>query len=249
MQHFNGLESMIKKRDFYHQNIKYSFGWNFKNHNEKLSQINPNWEEVKKLQSFLKKVYQGAIPNDLFNRKDVQRISQFKIRGLKNAFLRSFGKKLIRSGRILVSESSSKLTDLAKNVHITFNNNQLSKSPGHNPILKNILIKDKDSIAIEIPIWINQSKLSITGHIDLIQIQDNTIKVIDYKPEGNFLFSIPQVAMYGFLIKKNLNIKDLKCISFNKNENWEYDPEILITEIKNYLISQKIPRIWENFLI
>ena len=95
-----------------------------------------------------------------------------------------------------------------------------------------ILIKDKDSIAIEVPIWSVSKDNHLTGHIDLIQIEDNIIKIIDYKPEGNFLFSLPQVATYGLLIKELIHVEKINCISFNKNFAWEYNPEILLTELK-----------------
>ncbi|MFX1445922.1 MAG: hypothetical protein ACFFHV_21100, partial [Promethearchaeota archaeon] len=132
---------MLKYRDFYHQNIKYGFNWNLKNHKEKLHQFNSTQEEIKKLGTYLKKVYQGSIPNDLFNRRDIPRISQFKIRGLNNVFLRSFSKKLIRSGKIIRFGSNNKLPNYAQRVYNAYNKNQFNKRPGHVPILKNILIK------------------------------------------------------------------------------------------------------------
>ena len=243
----NNQKPMLKHRDFFHQNIKYSFNWNLTNHKVKLSQLQSNREEFKKLGTFLKRVYQGSIPNDLFNRRGTPRVSQFKIKGLKNAFLSSFSKQLIRSGTIMKSDSSAKLPKYVEEVFSNFQKEKKPK-PNHGPILKRILIKDKDSIAMEVPIWRIYNNVSITGHIDLIQIEDNMIKVIDYKPDENFLYSIPQVATYGFLIKKVLDINNLKCISFNKGESWEYDPEILMTDIKEYLISHRISRKWENFL-
>ena len=121
--------------------------------------------------------------------------------------------------------------------------------PGHDPILKNILIKDNDAIAIEVPIWSEEENKEITGHIDLIQIENDSVKVIDYKPEGNFLLSLPQVAMYGFLVKSKLKLNKVKCISFNKQGAWEYDPTILKMDIKDYLISHQIDeRPWELFI-
>ncbi|MFX1393088.1 MAG: hypothetical protein ACFFAH_05870, partial [Promethearchaeota archaeon] len=160
---------MLKHRDFYHQSIKYSFNWNLKNHKEKFHQINSTKEEIKKLGTYLKKVYQGSIPNNLFNRRDIPRISQFKIRGLNNVFLRSISKKLIRTGKIIKLGSNNKLPNYARRVYNAFDKNQFNKRPGHGPILKNILIKDKDSIAIEVPIWMTHKNMNITGHIDLIQ--------------------------------------------------------------------------------
>ncbi|MFX1337109.1 MAG: hypothetical protein ACFFDK_00725 [Promethearchaeota archaeon] len=239
---------MIKKRDFVHQNIKYSFNWNLKNHKEKLTQLNSNREEFKRLGNYLKNIYHGSIPNNIFNTKTITRVSQFKVRGLKNGFLRSFSKRLINEGKIQRFDSNSKLPNFAKKVYEIYHLNQINKNPGHETILKNILIKDKDSIAIEVPIWSVNKNKHITGHIDLIQIENDVIKIIDYKPEGNFLFSLPQVATYGLLLKKIIHVENLTCISFNKSAAWEYNPEILLIDIKNLLNSKRIPRIWEDFL-
>ena len=156
---------------------------------------------------------------------------------------------MIRAGKIRKYSSNTKLPNYAQKVYEIYNENRINKKPGHEPILKNILIKDKDSIAIEVPVWKNSNNLYITGHIDLIQIHDNIVKIVDYKPEGNFLFSLPQVATYGLLIKKILDLKNLKCLSFNRKEAWEYDPNILLTDIKPYLISMRVKeRSWEGFL-
>jgi len=240
---------MLKKKLYVHQNIPYAFNWNIVHHKRKLAQTGPNRDEFRILGSYFKKVYQGTIPNDLFNQRGLPRVSQFKIRGLKPAFMVSFSKSLIREGKIEVHDSNSKLPRFVNDVFETFKKSQIGKKPGHEPILKNILIRDENSVAIEIPIWKQINNLFITGHIDLIQIEDDIVKVIDYKPEGNFLLSLPQVATYGLFIKKLFNLHKIKCISFNKKEAWEYVPEILLTDVRNYLISQRInERKWELFL-
>ncbi len=239
----------LKTKLYIHQNIPYSFNWNKQNHKDKYSQITSNREELNKLKMHFKRVYDGIIPNNLFNSRNLPRISQFKIRGIKTSFIRSFSKKLIRSDKIKYHDSNSKLPLHAQKVFEIYRVNRIPGNPGHEPILKNILIKDKNSIAIEVPVWNEAEAQRITGHIDLIQVENNTVKVIDYKPEGNFLFSLPQVAMYGFILKSKLNIKNLKCISFNKEEAWEYDPNILLSDIKDYLVSHRInERPWENYL-
>lgn len=240
---------MLRKKLYIHQNIPYAFNWNKEHHKEKYSQLTADRRELNNLKRHFKKVYEGTIPNDLFNSRYLPRVSQFKIKGIKTAFIRSFSKKLIRSGKIQCSGSDSKLPRFAQKVIETYRIEKKKNIPGHDPILKNILIKDKDSIAIEVPIWYEREDNTITGHIDLLQVQDDLVKVIDYKPEGNFLISLPQVAMYGYILKSRLDLKNIKCISFNKDEAWEYDPSILITDIKEYLISHQINhRPWEKFL-
>lgn len=240
--------NLLEKKLFMHQNIPYSFNWNRFHFKEKLIQNTTIKQELNKLKTHFRRVSKGEIPNNLFNLQNLPRVSQFKIKGLKSAFIRSFSKNLIRSGKIRQFDSNSKLPSYAQKVYNNFKDNKKGE-PGHDPILKNILIKDKNSLAIEIPIWKDKGNKVITGHIDLIQVEGNIIKVIDYKPEGKFLLSLPQVAMYGILLKSELNIKNLRCISFNKEEAWEYEPQILMLDIKNYLISQRInQRPWENLI-
>lgn len=239
----------LKHRHFVHQNIPYSFNWNKIHHKQKYNQILANREELDRLKTHFEKVFEGKIPNRLFNSRDLPRVSQFKIKGIKLAFIRSFSKSLIRSGKIKRLDSSSKLPMYVQRVFKNYKEIGFGGAPGHEPVLKNILIKDKDSVAVEVPIWKKEENKTITGHIDLIQIENDVVKVIDYKPEGRFLLSLPQVGMYGFLFKSRLNIKTVKCISFNKQEVWEYDPNILLSEVKDYLISHRIEeRPWEDFI-
>jgi len=240
---------MLKKKLYIHQNIPYAFNWNKIHHKEKLTQLRVNRDELKKLKEHFERIYQGMIPNNLFNSRNLPRVSQFKIKGLKTAYIRSFSKKLIRSGKIINHDSNSKLPKYVQRVINNYKENRISGIPGHEPILKNILIKDKDSIAIEIPIWNEKTHKVITGHIDLLQIENDIVKVVDYKPEGNFLLSLPQVATYGYLLKSSFNINKMRCISFNRDEAWEYDPEILVSDIKDYLISHRInERPWEKYI-
>jgi hypothetical protein len=41
------------------------------------------------------------------------------------------------------------------------------------------------------------------------------------------------VVIYDILFDKFINLKNIniKCISFNKNDSWEYNPSILFTHI------------------
>ncbi|GAG62360.1 unnamed protein product, partial [marine sediment metagenome] len=198
-------------------------------------------QDIVQLRKYFKKVHDGSIPNDLFNDKRFPRVSQFKLRGIKSSFVKSFSKQLIRSGKITKFDTDSKLSNYARRVYDNYKENHINKKPGHEPILKNILIKDKDSVAIEVPIWKKVKNNSyVTGHIDLIQVDNNHIKVIDYKPEGKFLISLPQVAVYGLLARTLLNIKNLKCISFNKDKAWEYSPNLILELISKSQYSKFI---------
>lgn len=213
----------------------------------KLKEISNN-PDIIKLWNFFERIGKGDIPNQLFNDYNLPRISQFKLSGISPKLLGSFKTKLIRQGKIKRLDETSKYAKMVQSVFRNFRQHGLKEKPNHEAILKNILIKDEESLAIEIPVWKRGQKGSLTGHIDLIQANENLIKVTDYKPEGRFLWSLPQVATYGNLIKKLLKIKKLRCISFSLREVWEYNPEILLSDIKDFLINHGYgDRKWEKY--
>ena len=141
--------------------------------------------------------------------------------------------------------------------------------PGHDPILNQILLTNEYALSLEIPIWTRKQtslldfipikggslnfsfKKSITGHIDLLlydPIQQCPV-VVDYKPEGSFLRSMPQVATYGLLLKRILGIPKLLCVSFKRDEAWLYDPEILRHELEEKLVKFGNPKLpWRKFV-
>ncbi|MCK4797535.1 MAG: hypothetical protein KAT05_09150 [Spirochaetes bacterium] len=134
------------------------------------------------------------------------------------------------------------------------NQDSFHQKPSHDEVLTQILLKNDQAFAIETPVWTSRQMnldsyiqkeddlhfnffRSITGHVDLLMFDDtdNSLVVVDYKPEGYFLRSIPQVAIYGLLLKRILRLTHIKCISFSKDEGWIYDPEILRTEIEKHI--------------
>jgi hypothetical protein len=124
-----------------------------------------------------------------------------------------------------------------------------SDKPTHDSVLTAILLKSNKALSIETPIWLKKQRTltefmnlevekykfsfskSITGHIDLLLYDDNgnNLIIADYKPEGYFLRSLPQIVFYALILRRILNIEDLnvKCLSFNKDKAWIYKPEVL----------------------
>jgi len=107
----------------------------------------------------------------------------------------------------------------------------------HAPLLNYIFINYEKVLAKEVLVWISvvvpKSKSSfLTGHIDLLLFDGNTLYVADYKPESEkergFIVSIPQVASYGLILNSLISNLSIKCISFNENYAWEYNPSILL---------------------
>ncbi|MCK5347222.1 MAG: hypothetical protein KAR20_27625, partial [Candidatus Heimdallarchaeota archaeon] len=143
--------------------------------------------------------------------------------------------------------------------------------PSHDDVLSRILLKDLGALSIETPVWVQkQSNLdlylkkgtaeellsftfrrSITGHIDLLLYDpaDQSLVIADYKPEGHFLRSLPQIASYGLMLKRIMQLDQVKCISFRKEDAWIYDPEIIRTHIEKFLVEYGNPELsWRSLL-
>ncbi|MFX1477154.1 MAG: hypothetical protein ACFFCI_03380 [Promethearchaeota archaeon] len=138
-----------------------------------------------------------------------------------------------------------------------------SGSLNHEPLLTYLLFRSKlnNVIAKETFIWakVDRKILEVdylTGHIDLIAVKENLIYIIDYKPNcKNFLKYMPQVGMYGLLLKKRINNPNIKvkCLMFNEKNSCLFDPTILFSEL--HYLSRELDEkynsfspIWEPFI-
>ncbi len=232
----------IVTKNFYHQGIKYSFNW-AKNHH--LEYQKQNLKCSRELWRYLNRINQHDYPQMWFNDPSIQRISNFRINKLQRGIVPKIGLQLIEE-KIIEECYKSEIINRAKDVYNMFKGAGLG-NPGHEPILKNILQEDKNAIAIEVPVWYDAPE-KITGHIDLIKIDGDKINIIDLKPEGNFMRSIPQVAYYGLLVKRRLNI-EVNCISFNNKLMWKYEPERLLKRTEEILSELNIKKFdWQDYI-
>jgi hypothetical protein len=235
---------MIIRRDFLHAGIMYSFNWNRSNHEEF---TNDN-TAARLLYKYLARISKSEVPSELFNDTRLWRISRFKISGVPRGFCPSIGRELIAKGKITRLGPDNDFSRVVRNVFRNFRASGIEGKPGHDPVLKHLLINNKNSIATEIPVW-RPPPNPCTGHIDLLQISEAGPIVVDYKPEGNFMRSLPQVAFYGFLLGRNLNLPNITCISFNDKDAWQYEPAILAEEVNPCLEKFKqAPIPWANFI-
>jgi len=219
----------------------YSFNWHKENHLEFQKQ---NIWCSRELWRYLNRISKGDFPQQYFNDDKIQRISSFKINGLNKGIVPSIGREFINRNIIKEVGKEYILVSLSSKVFENFVKAKINRIPNHDVILRNILLKDENSIAKEIPIWMDPPN-TITGHIDLIRISNNILEVADYKPEGNFMRSIPQVAFYGYLLAKKfgLDSSEINCISFNRELAWIYNPFIIFEELNTILKG-----VWNNYL-
>lgn len=267
------INRMFTQR-FYHSGILYEFKWAKR---QNLIRNMPN-SLSSPLLLFFDQISKREIPQDLFNDKNVTRCSKFRIKGLKRGIRQKIVEILIEKDLIQpfnmnnyhISRIHTSLVNLLKETDKIYNEileNKLDYNPSHEEVLNRILLTNEQAISIETPVWTRKQstlsdfmnmnplqftcKQSITGHIDLLMYepQKHTLIVCDYKPEGYFLRSMPQVATYGLLLKRILNVKEVKCLSFRKEEAWLYDPELIRTDIENLLKNHGNPPLnWRKIL-
>lgn len=249
----------LETRRFRHRRLQYLHKWIPQRHTapEIASSYGP------KLLNYYSLVTSRSYPKDLFDRADGLRCSSFRIKGTFTDASKKIAMDLRKRGLLTVINETNQpkflspgIKKLFKMAEIWFKifSSTMDKNPGHDPVLDKILRLNQNALAIEVPIWtVSQedlasnnmqlntfscvSKESFTGHIDLLLFDetDGSLVVADYKPENQLLKSLPQVATYGLVMKRLLRFPKVKCVSFSKDKAWVYDPEIIRTQIPNYL--------------
>jgi ATP-dependent exoDNAse (exonuclease V) beta subunit len=113
-----------------------------------------------------------------------------------------------------------------------------------------MLCNDSVTVAIEIPIWLDEGDItalehqhgieltprvsaadrSITGHIDFLQVRNGCVHVLDYKPDARTNRPIAQLAIYALALTRRvpgLKLFDIKCAWFNEEDYCEIFPRTL----------------------
>ncbi len=237
-----------RHKEFVQNNIRYDFQCipsRVKKRN------NVNLQNI--LLSHLKKLLEGELPDAFFNFTYNPRVSGLFLKGIRkpdnHESLSSSNidkflfKPLLNKGRITVYDNSFFLCKITKEF-INIYNKKYYSIPNHTPILRNILKNQLYSYSIETPVWLYLSnrKEYLTGHIDLTLTKENIIFVSDYKTsKEEMIRSLPQISTYGLLLKHNLlginnsfNF-EIKCITFSKDLAFIYNPNILQSEILNFI--------------
>jgi len=115
-----------------------------------------------------------------------------------------------------------------------------------------MLCNDSVTVAIEIPIWLDEADIaalehkhgielaprvgaaerSITGHIDFLQVRNGAVHILDYKPDARTNTPIAQLAIYALALTRRvpgLKLFDIKCAWFNEQEYLEFFPRTLFS--------------------
>lgn len=203
---------VIKQAFFQHKGGKY----NYKVHEEKLKELC-----YKDGFLFLKDYLYGlfdSCPHDYFNRGPRSSLLRFKIT-----------EDLSRMNRHEVSS----LAGLGLNV------NKERFPDRHSQVQTFMLENDKKTVAMEVPIWLYQNELGcyqtvfkskevLTGHIDILRIENDKIWIWDYKPNANKeKYAATQTFFYAYMLSKRTGIplSSFLCGYFDHSDTFVFKPE------------------------
>jgi len=118
--------------------------------------------------------------------------------------------------------------------------NETKYNTNHSKVQVFMIERDNKTLAIEIPIWLKPDELNgffdifktekpLTGHIDLLRIEDNKIWVWDYKPNAiKEKYAATQVFFYALMLSKRTNIplENFRCGYFDDKDAFLFKPDI-----------------------
>jgi len=101
-----------------------------------------------------------------------------------------------------------------------------------------MLEKDTKTVAVEVPIWLEpeelesyeelfQSREQLTGHIDLVGIEDGKIWIWDYKPNAQReKYASTQIYFYALMLSKRTDIplENFRCGYFDSHHTYVFNP-------------------------
>jgi hypothetical protein len=109
----------------------------------------------------------------------------------------------------------------------------------HSKVQVCMLENDENTVAVELPLWLESEELDfyqslfktsepLTGHIDLLRIENNKIWVLDYKPNARReKFAATQVYFYAFMLSKRTKIplEKFRCGYFDSEDCYLFKPD------------------------
>lgn len=100
---------------------------------------------------------------------------------------------------------------------------------------------DKNTLGVEVPIWLMPEELEgfqsffkenfpLTGHIDVLQINNEKIWVWDYKPKAHLeKYATTQTYFYALMLSKRTNIplEHFMCGYFDEKQAYIFEPSAI----------------------
>ncbi|MFH1642034.1 MAG: hypothetical protein ABIC04_03990 [Nanoarchaeota archaeon] len=191
---------------------------------------------------FIQKMFKhsGLVYNFKFHKGKLNEFGKFD--GLKK-FIVSVGKgiddKLFNSSANRCSQTK---TDVSVDVKVYVS--KLNKVVGdalkvvrsnkqrHSVVEKLMLHCDRDTVAVEVPVWYWDKKknISVCGHIDILQVKFGKVWIFDYKPNAgseNYDSVVSQLFNYalGISFRSGVKLSEIKCGWFDEVKMYVFDSD------------------------
>jgi hypothetical protein len=104
-----------------------------------------------------------------------------------------------------------------------------------------MLAYDKQTFAMEVPVWFQNDGWNVpnvhemTGHIDLLRIEDNHVWVWDYKPDAHLEeTATTQTLLYAMMLSDcaDIPLDNITCGYFDELRAYTYDPAPLAKKLR-----------------
>jgi transposase-like protein len=103
-------------------------------------------------------------------------------------------------------------------------------------LVENLMLHcDRDSVAVEVPVWYWNKKINegVCGHIDVLQVKFGKVWILDYKPDAekeNFERVMSQLYNYALALsfRSGLALRDIKCAWFDSSRIYSFEPERVV---------------------
>lgn len=229
-------EFLIFSKKFYHEQV-----YKFQIHKAKLDLLfqDTKFSKHKKFlptKEYLEKIPTNKFPHHIFGPKKEEKNSENDDSEIER---RASQLKMnpLQIVKLSKNNLANKLTELA--LQLAKNNKQR-----HEKVQEFMLINDSTTIAVEIPVYLTNDdieyfkkrnftiklesyKTPITGHIDVLQIRNNKIHILDYKPEAKKeKKAVKQLTIYTLALasRTKLALKYFKCAWFDEKNYFEFYP-------------------------
>jgi hypothetical protein len=213
-------EQTIRSIKLYHRQV-YAYAY----HRSKLTLLrrNPQHRRFEALATFLENI-PSTCPHELFRREDDPKARASQARP-------AFADPTATASLIIPAVGANKLR--------------------HETLQNFILANDSCTVAVEIPIWLTEDEISdletrygielaaggaprsLTGHLDFLQVRNDAVHILDYKPDARTNKPSAQLAIYALALTvrvPGLELFDIKCAWFNEEEYNEFFPRTLFAK-------------------
>lgn len=197
-----------------HKSFKHGWYYFYRVHNQKVDRLTPPFPQLK---VYLQGLF-SSCPQEYFETEP--RSSQLRF-GLSNLHLIP-----------ILHHEVSQLARIGLQVNASrFQTN-------HSKVQLLLLEEDPYTLAIEVPLWLMPSELDgyaqlfrtttpLTGHIDLLRIEDGKIWVWDYKPNARYeKYAATQVYFYAYMLSQRTGIplENFRCGYFDTSDAFAFNP-------------------------